>query len=369
MDNPVLQDTDRVVLEGCSIEGLPDGTDEKISAIIDSLPRRRESRRLCRRLRRRLPKTAEELVEDPAEEPEVEEEDTQDASDKDFFKYTYFTDACNGCCDKLATKVNIAGIQTSLDHYQTMGAFILLTQQAREGIAGGLSAGDMGMGKTLQTLALMVIRGHLVQMRDHVHQNPDCYLPAFKRQKPGDKCPRQGMFDGLQCPCGMDSWARRIAATICRWPTIVFMPRDLTNNSVVEVKNHGDIGSASPAHNFEFKVNHNKWAGQAKDPVNQRFIYEEEELEGVDRNEKGFLLKYVGGKRTYFLASASIQGRRCFPENLPAGLIVMDDAHRYVGSDNPTVPFTFLEDMRKKCDGPVFHFLVSRLLQATGPDD
>ncbi|KAK7972434.1 hypothetical protein PG988_006568 [Apiospora saccharicola] len=217
-------------------------------------------------------------------------------------------------------RVNIAGIQTSLDHYQTMGAFILLTQQAREGIAGGLSAGDMGMGKTLQTLALMVIRRHLVQMRDHVHQNPDCYLPAFKRQKPGDKCPRQGMFDGLQCPCEMDSWARRIAATICRWPTIVFMPRDLTNK-------------------------------------------------GVDRNEKGFLLKYVGGKRTYFLASASIQGRRCFPENLPAGLMVMDDAHRYVGSDNPTVPFTFLENMRKKCDGPVFHFLVSRLLQATGPDD
>ncbi|KAK8073376.1 hypothetical protein PG994_004275 [Apiospora phragmitis] len=249
-------------------------------------------------------------------------------------------------------RVNIAGIQTSLDHYQTMGAFILLTQQAREGIAGGLSAGDMGMGRTLQTLALMVIRGHLVQMRDHVHQNPDCYLPAFKRQKPGDKCPRQGMFDGLQCPCGMDSWARRIAATICRWPTIVFMPRDLINNPVVEVKNDVDIGSASPAHDFEFKVNYNK----------------EEDLEGVDRNEKGFLLEYVGGKRTYFFASASIQRRRCFPENLPAGLMVMDETHRYLGSDNTTVPFTFLENMRKKCDGPVFHFLVSRLRQATGPD-
>ncbi|KAK7972435.1 hypothetical protein PG988_006569 [Apiospora saccharicola] len=158
MDNPVLQDTDRVVLEGCSIEGLPDGTDEKIrkgkitgsflssvrasscnptdispassitSATVHSthatdvigltqdgansphVPRYlpllipslddenlEDSAEDCRR----LPKTAEELVEGPAEEPEVEEEDTQDASDKDFFKYTYFTDACNGWCEKL----------------------------------------------------------------------------------------------------------------------------------------------------------------------------------------------------------------------------------------------------------------------------
>lgn len=59
----------------------------------------------------------------------------------------------------------------------------------------------MGMGKTLQMLALMVIRGHLVQMQDHVHQNQDDHLPASKYQKPGDKCPRQDMYSGLQCPC------------------------------------------------------------------------------------------------------------------------------------------------------------------------
>ncbi|KAK8071890.1 hypothetical protein PG996_005238 [Apiospora saccharicola] len=326
----------------------------------------------------------EDSAGDPAEEPKVEEEDTQDAADKDLPNYTDFTDAHNGWCEKLwvgtcelfgcdklatnAAKVNIAGIQTSLNHYQAMGVFILLTQQAREGIAGGLLAGDMGMGKTLQMLALMVIRGHLVQIRDHIHQNRDCHLPTFKHQKPGDKCPRQDMYGGLQCPCEKDGWARRIAATTRRWPTIVFMPRDLINNWVAKIKKHIDIGPASPANDFEFKVNHDKWSGQAKDPANQRFFYEEEDLEGVDHNEKGLLPEYLGGERTCFLASASIQGRGRFPENLPAGLIVMDEAHRYLGSGSPTAPFTFLENMRKKCDGPVFLFLVSGSLQAAGPD-
>ncbi|KAK8073375.1 hypothetical protein PG994_004274 [Apiospora phragmitis] len=118
MDNPVLQDADRVVLVTSAtvhsthatdvIDLTQDGANSPhvpryLPLLIPSLDDENledsaeDSAEDCRR----LPKTAEELVEDPAEEPEVEEEDTQDASDKDFFKYTYFTDACNGWCEKL----------------------------------------------------------------------------------------------------------------------------------------------------------------------------------------------------------------------------------------------------------------------------
>ncbi|KAK6850478.1 hypothetical protein PG987_000112 [Apiospora arundinis] len=98
---------------------------------------------------------AEELAENPAEKSEVEE-DTKDAADKDPAIPISPTPATAGA------RINTAGIQISLYHYQAMGVLILLMQQTSEGISGGLLANDMGMGKTLQMLAFMVIHEHLV---------------------------------------------------------------------------------------------------------------------------------------------------------------------------------------------------------------
>lgn len=79
-----------------------------------------------------------------------------------------------------------------------MGAFFLLSQQVREGAAGGLLADDMGLGKTLEMLVVVAVRGYLVTMSDHVRRNRKDHLP--KDQKLGGKC-LQGHYGGLQCPC------------------------------------------------------------------------------------------------------------------------------------------------------------------------
>ncbi|KAK6823508.1 hypothetical protein PG987_013765 [Apiospora arundinis] len=255
---------------------------------------------------------AEELAENPAEKSEVEE-DTKDAADKDPAIPISPTPATAGA--------------RSYRPARAMGVLILLTQQTSEGISGGLLASDMGMGKTLQMLAFMVIHEHLATGVLDRTCIAGCSALVKRTNGAKNRSDNTPLADDRLCH----------ATSL-----IIGLPKSRNSN----------IGPASPANDFEFRVNHDNWSGQAKNPANQRFFYEEEDLEGIDGNEKGLL--------------SDIEGRGRFPENLPAGLIVMNKAHRYLGSGNPTAPFTFLENMRKKYDGPAFLFLVSGSLQATG---
>lgn len=304
----------------------------------------------------------------------------QDDPNNDIPNYDAFTNACDGwaettwaatCelfgCNELATKVDVAGFCTPPDHYQAMGAFLLLTQTVREDVAGGLLADDMGLGKTLQVLLVLVVRVYLIQMADHLRLHPHRHLSAD--QSPGDKCPWQHKYGRLQCPCEKGGWASKIAPTLYDLPSVVFVPPHLIDHWVAEIKAHIDIGSTSPAKNFQFKVNHEKWGGgQDRSDANERFVCRKEDLATVERNENGRLTEYDGGSLMCYLTSVHIQGNGRIPDDVPVGLIVMDEAHRYRGGASPTAPFQFVEKMRNEVASPVSLYLVSGSLQALGPD-
>ncbi|RYO82756.1 hypothetical protein DL764_009560 [Monosporascus ibericus] len=305
------------------------------------------------------------------------------ADDDAFPSYDAFTEPYNGgwvdaawtgtCelfgCSVTATEVKIAGFKSSLNHYQAMCVFLLLTNPVREGVAGGLLADDMGLGKTIESLAVVVVRRRLLQSQDHVRDNPHRHLREDD-QSTGTKCPsRHEHPDGLQCTCNRDGWAYKIVRKLYDLPAAIFMPPHLIDNWVDQVKEHLDFGVTSPIEDMKFMVNHDAWCNtQGKTKGNQKFVCRKDQVDSAARDERGCFEEYDNGSLVCYFASECIRGKGRFHDETAVGLVIMDEAHKYRGVSSPTAPFVFLDKMRRHVRGPVLLLAISGSLQALGPD-
>ncbi|KAK7981582.1 hypothetical protein PG988_003820 [Apiospora saccharicola] len=325
--------------------------------------------------------TKQPVVKQPAlQNVQHAKSDVDDATKKNTLNYSAFTDAVDGwaekswnatCdffgCSRRATKVPVVGFLKDPDHYQAMGVWLMLTQQARQGVAGALLADEMGLGKSLQILMVILIRGYLIEMGNDIDENPNDHLSP--EQSPGAKCPSRHKYGGMQCPCEEGSWAAKIADYAFDLPTIIFMPPALAGHWVDQVKAHIDFSHTSPARSFEFKVVHEEWCNANKNnPLNRRFVYQQKDFVSIKPDANKQLGEYPGGSRTSYFASNHFMGNGKFPKNMPVGMIVMDEVHRYKGSIDRTAPFRFLLNKDRQMGSPIFLYLVSGSLQALGPD-
>ncbi|KAK8064557.1 hypothetical protein PG994_007195 [Apiospora phragmitis] len=271
-------------------------------------------------------------------------------------------------CDISDAEVRVVGLLTKPTHYQAVGAFMVLSQQARNGVAGALLADAMGLGKTLLVLLVFTSGVYLVEMKMDIRDHPDDHLGVH--QKPGDKCPRKPMFGTMQCPCERYSWAWKIANTVHQLPTIVFMPPILIDNWVNQVKKHIDLRPGSPASHFVFKVLSPSWcSGTGKEEGNERFVCDPASISDGPRHPvTKKLAPFKNGRlKCYFISTKARENH--FPRALPFGRVVLEEVHKYKGGGTArTMPFAFLKTIREKSNMPVSLLAVSGSLKALGPD-
>ncbi|RYO87105.1 hypothetical protein DL762_004409 [Monosporascus cannonballus] len=112
------------------------------------------------------------------------------ADDNAFPSYDTFTEPYNGGWvdtiwtgtyelfgyNATVTEVKITDFKSLFNYYQAMCIFLLLTNPVRERVAGGLLADDMGLGKIIESLAIVVVRRRLLQSQNHVKDNPHRHL-------------------------------------------------------------------------------------------------------------------------------------------------------------------------------------------------
>ncbi|KAI0011240.1 hypothetical protein F4779DRAFT_637411 [Xylariaceae sp. FL0662B] len=277
-------------------------------------------------------------------------------------------------CSTTVERINVPGINPSIEGYQMHAIWLMLTQVTRQ--KASLMLGDaMGFGKTGMSLTVAVLFRVLHRLYDDVVKEWEGEIPQRQRKHlPSEGqlidavCPSQGSLT-LQCPCVRPGLAYQIIDALPSAPTVIICPPDLIKNWMSEFNKWVDKSRESLARDVEMTVSHSNYvrstvyhtpAHVTKTKTTGAPVYfvlddkpnyllrpsaksGAQNIIIVSRSGTTNFLAPYKGEKSWYGDHEDFRGQKIMTFQFVAGLVFFDEFHNYKGNKKSvTEPFQML---------------------------